>query len=115
MKKRKKKKRSVDQRRLDLKHPLLGSDSVRRLDLSSLRLLEQILKEDRNQLFAFGKSAGSLYSEFLQPEKRRWFPKVAAPEKKPRLLSNPAKRLKDIQKAINKKLLSRVEMASYCF
>jgi RNA-directed DNA polymerase len=112
--KKKKRKVNIDQRRLDLKHPLLGRATVKRLELGSLRLLEQVLKTDRALILELAARADSLYKEFPQPPKKKWFPRLPPSATKVRILVDPDPKLKKIQKQINK-LLARVELPGYCF
>src|SRR5438552_16840729 len=85
-----------------------------KLRLYSMRRLEVLLSMDRARLRFISAHAGSHYRPFAKRERARPFQKkLKPPRKKPRIIDNPNKELKNLQKVINKSLLKPLAFPHY--
>jgi hypothetical protein len=83
----------------------------RRLDLFAVPRFEALLYRPIEEIEAIANKAGAYYSPFLQPPKRRWFPKKLISSKQ-RRIDNPGE-LKAIQKTILSRMLERIELPDH--
>jgi RNA-directed DNA polymerase len=87
-------------------------EGKKRLDISSLRKLEFSLGVARTKLREVALEAEAYYSPFPKPDKFRPFQKKFK-QKKVRLLDNPIEPLRGIQRQIQRKLLSSLDLPFY--
>ena len=84
----------------------------RRLDLRSIRNLEFLLGISRTTLHSVARDTEKYYSPFPQRAKVRPFQKKFPPEKK-RIIDHPTEPLRTIQKRIQHRLLSSLDLPYY--
>jgi RNA-directed DNA polymerase len=82
------------------------------LDLYSIKKLETVLGHPRDHLRRIAAVVGSLYRPFAQKKKPKPFQKAPLSQKV-RMIDNPSPELKEIQRAINTKLLRRLEFPMF--
>lgn len=83
-----------------------------RLDLFSVRRFEALLCLPMDRIEGIANRAGALYSPFIKPPPKRWFPKKPQATKI-RLIDNPNEQLKAVQKRILSRMLEPVGLPSH--
>ena len=87
-------------------------EGIRQLNIRSWRHLESVIIVKRGVLRAVASAAGRYYKPFEKGKKLRPFQKQHV-SKKIRVIDNPQDPLKTLQKQIQKKLLSSVELPTH--